>query len=115
MTADNIMLHNPRSEKLTQPMFEEQCKQAYLSGGLKAFIRVAEKYDYATHIGFSAILHYATSYYGVVQNDIAREIGISKGAMSKWCHGGAVPSTPSRKATYEAVMRHLKVQLPVEP
>lgn len=104
------------SQKLTQSMFDAACKDAYITGGLKGFVKVAELYDPSTTIGFSTLLAYATRYYGVVKTEIAQEVGVAKSSMSNWCNPRVQPPAPyTRERVYNAVMRHLKVQLPVEP
>jgi hypothetical protein len=83
--------------------------------GLAGFIGALERADAAGKFddpsNFASMLQLSLTRYGLSATELAEEEKISKGAISKWMHGQAVPSSPARKTVVGWIKRKANEQL----
>jgi hypothetical protein len=83
--------------------------------GLAGFIGALERadatgrFDKPSH--FASMLELSLTRYGLSAAALAEDEKISKGAISKWMHGQAVPSSPARKTVVGWIKRKAREQL----
>ena len=92
----------------------DELVKAYRAG-LAGFIGALERADKAGQFDepshFASMLQLSLTRYGLSATDLAEEEKISKGAISKWMHGQAVPSSPARKTVVGWIKRKAREQL----
>ena len=83
--------------------------------GLAAFLAAVERGLADGHSfdgqAFAALLALAFTRYGLTPAALSRDEDVSKGAISRWVNGKALPSTPTRKAVALWVLRGLREEV----
>ncbi|WFU80867.1 hypothetical protein QA645_41750 [Bradyrhizobium sp. CIAT3101] len=92
----------------------DELAKAYRDG-LAGFIGALERADTAGRFddpsNFASMLELSLTRYGLSATALAEDEKISKGAISKWMHGQAVPSSPARKTVVGWIKRKAREQL----
>lgn len=82
-----------------------------LAGFIGALHRAEEAGKFNNPANFASMLNLGLTRFGLAASDLAREEEISKGAISKWMHGLAVPPPPTRKTVINWIKRKSQEQL----
>jgi len=83
--------------------------------GLASFVGALDRADAAGKFNdptnFASMLNLGLTRFGLAASELARDEAISKGAISKWMHGLAVPPPPTRKTVINWIKRKSTAQL----
>jgi hypothetical protein len=83
--------------------------------GLASFLGALERAEVAGKFNdpanFASMLNLGLTRFGLAASDLSREEEISKGAISKWMNGLAVPPAPTRKTVINWIKRKSQEQL----
>jgi hypothetical protein len=82
-----------------------------LAGFLGALERAEAAGKFNEPANFASLLSLSLTRFGLAASDLSREEEISKGAISKWMNGLAVPPPPTRKTVINWIKRKSHEQL----
>jgi hypothetical protein len=82
-----------------------------LAGFLGALERAEEEGKFNDPENFASVLNLGLTRFGLAASELSREEEISKGAISKWMHGHALPPAPTRKTVINWIKRKTQEQL----
>ncbi len=85
-------------------------KNAYAES-LRNIIALLKQFDDTNEESFYVMMKFAFKGYGLSVRTFASAIKVSPSAVSKWVHGDAMPTVPTRKAVRLAVIDMLENRL----